>query len=98
MRRTAFPIKDRRTVGYVYGGTKMQRMVEYALLKEQYGCYMCLASPRKNKIVRTALLSLLVNVVVFLRGFVSYEISIFKIYPTSKKLFRKNKKKSNALF
>jgi len=49
MKRTAFPIKDRRTVGYVYGGTKVQRMVEYALLKEQHGCYMCLASPRKNK-------------------------------------------------
>jgi len=49
MRRTAFPIEDRRTVGYVYGGTKVQRMVEYALLKEQHGCYMCLASPRKKK-------------------------------------------------
>jgi len=49
MRRTAFPIKDRRTVGYVYGGTKMQRMVEYALLKEQHGCYMCLSSSRKRK-------------------------------------------------
>ena len=43
------PIKDRRTVGYVYGGTQMQRMIEYSMLKKKYGCYMRFASPRKNK-------------------------------------------------
>ena len=48
MKRTT-EIKERRTVGYVYGGTKQQRIKEYHLLESKYDCYMRLATERKDE-------------------------------------------------
>lgn len=47
MKRTA-PIKDRKTVAYVFGGTINQRMEKVRELKES-GCYMVLASSCRKK-------------------------------------------------
>ena len=41
--------EDRRTIGYIYGGTREERMHEYEMLKKKFNCYMRLASPKRKK-------------------------------------------------